>query len=117
MLSVSNLTRMVLPNMAQKNKGAIVHVSSLNCSSLLPGPYSSICSASNCFVEKLFDSLRYEYKNVAFQCLYHDVNHRNHKQEKSQNESKTNYVKTLGWVKNSTYAWSSTIRVCLKKII
>ena len=46
-----------------------MYVSSLN--SMLPSPYNTIYGATNCFIEKLAESLRFEYrhKNVYFQCL------------------------------------------------
>ena len=56
-------------NLQKRNKGAVVYLSSIN--SILPSPYHAISAASNCYTEKLAESLKYEYrdKDLHFQCL------------------------------------------------
>ena len=99
MLAATNLTRMILPCMSQKNKGAVVHVSSTWHPVDLASPYNAIHSASSAFVENLFESLRYEYKNtrIVFQCVY---------KSKNKRPSTGNVLRTLGWSDRTVDGWS-----------
>ena len=67
--SLTTLTKMVLPQMITKRKGAVVNISSIG--SLMPGPLNAMYSASKVYVNFLSRALQAEYahKNITIQCL------------------------------------------------
>ncbi|KAK6633994.1 hypothetical protein RUM44_004601 [Polyplax serrata] len=67
--SVTQMTRIVLPQMVEKNRGAVVNVCS--GSKLQPIPFMNLYAASKMFVDYHTDALRHEYrhKNITIQCL------------------------------------------------
>ncbi|XP_037378328.1 very-long-chain 3-oxoacyl-CoA reductase [Talpa occidentalis] len=60
-LSVCKMTRLVLPGMVERSKGAILNISSV--SGMYPVPLLSIYSATKAFVDFFSQCLHYEYKN------------------------------------------------------
>ncbi len=60
-VSMINMTRIVLPQMVDRKKGLIINLSSM--SSLAPSPLISVYAASKAFVRKFSDDLRSEYKS------------------------------------------------------
>ncbi len=61
MVSMINMTRIVLPQMVDRKKGLIINIGSI--SSVLPFPLLTVYAASKAFVQKFSDDLRSEYKN------------------------------------------------------
>nr|XP_045379951.1 very-long-chain 3-oxoacyl-CoA reductase [Camelus bactrianus] len=60
-LSVCKMTRLVLPGMVERSKGAIINISS--ASGLYPVPLLTIYSATKAFVDFFSQSLHEEYKH------------------------------------------------------
>lgn len=58
--SVLNMTKMILPQMIERNTGAIINISSL--SAVIPAPLISVYAATKSFVDKFSDDLATEYK-------------------------------------------------------
>lgn len=58
--SVVQMTRLILPNMVNRQKGLIINISSL--SSVVPTPLYSVYAATKAFNNKFSDDLRSEYK-------------------------------------------------------
>lgn len=117
-MAATHLTRMLLPSLVAKNKGAIVYVSSMEAR--LPSPYNAIGAASNCFMEKLFDSLRHELSDtrIVFQCLSPIQNSDHSRFNKAINEDQqaiNNYarhaIRTLGWSDNTAGYWIFGLQV------
>jgi len=63
------LTKLVLPGMLRKNKGAIVNVSSVIA--FIPGNFFSVYGAGKALIDKFTETLQYEYRktNLVIQCL------------------------------------------------
>lgn len=59
-VSVLNMTKMILPQMVERNGGAIINISSL--SAVIPAPLISVYAATKSFVDKFSDDLGTEYK-------------------------------------------------------
>jgi 17beta-estradiol 17-dehydrogenase / very-long-chain 3-oxoacyl-CoA reductase len=59
-VSMINMTRIVLPQMVDRKKGLIINISSGG--SLIPAPLMIVYAASKAFVNKFSDDLRSEYK-------------------------------------------------------
>lgn len=57
--SVLNMTKMILPQMIERNTGAIINISSL--SAVIPAPLISVYAATKSFVDKFSDDLATEY--------------------------------------------------------
>ena len=114
-MAVAQLTRMVLPYMYQRKKGAIVYFSSTN--SALPSPYNSLYAASNCYVEKLAESLTYEYsgKNLHFQCLnpfFYKFTCRGLRRSSSDGLQYSQYsIRTLGYANHAFGNWIVALQV------
>ncbi len=122
--SATHLTRMILPKMIQKNRGAVVYVSSSDA--ILPSPYTAVFAAANCFVEKLYESLRYEYcgTRIVFQCLnpiLWDNRMSRAVNDKRDDEFAQKYahnaIDTLGWCDNATGYWLFSLRVNIHFIL
>ncbi len=60
-VSMINMTRIVLPQMVDRKKGLVINIGSI--SSVTPSPLLAVYAASKSFVEKFSDDLRSEYKN------------------------------------------------------
>ncbi len=60
-VSMINMTRIVLPQMVDRKKGLIVNISS--ATNFLPAPLLTVYAATKAFVKKVSDDLRSEYKN------------------------------------------------------
>lgn len=58
-VSVINMTQMVLPQMLERGTGAIINLSSL--SALIPAPLITVYAATKAFVDKFSDDLDVEY--------------------------------------------------------
>jgi 17beta-estradiol 17-dehydrogenase / very-long-chain 3-oxoacyl-CoA reductase len=71
MVSMINMTRIVLPQMVDRKKGLIINLSSI--ASVLPFPLLTVYAASKAFVRKFPDDLRSEYKNqgITIQTVYY----------------------------------------------
>ncbi len=71
MVSMINMTRIVLPQMVDRKKGLIINLSSI--ASVLPFPLLTVYAASKAFVRKFSDDLRSEYKNqgITIQTVYY----------------------------------------------
>uniref|UniRef100_A0A336LEP1 CSON010487 protein n=1 Tax=Culicoides sonorensis TaxID=179676 RepID=A0A336LEP1_CULSO len=67
--SVLNMTKMVLPQMLERNTGVIINISSL--SAIIPAPLISVYAATKSFVDKFSDDLSTEYKKrgIIVQCV------------------------------------------------
>ena len=63
------MTRIVLPQMAQRQKGAIINISSFSAS--IPTPLLSVYSATKAYVDLLSQGLAKEYlsKGITVQCI------------------------------------------------
>ena len=57
--SVNAMTRLCLPYMVERNKGAIINIASV--ASVLPGPLISVYGATKAYVDRFSTSLRQEY--------------------------------------------------------
>ncbi|XP_063217999.1 very-long-chain 3-oxoacyl-CoA reductase isoform X2 [Bacillus rossius redtenbacheri] len=68
-VSVTNMTKLLLPNMQEEKKGVVINVSST--SALIPSPLLSVYAASKAYVHKLSKDLATEYgrSGVLVQCL------------------------------------------------
>lgn len=60
-MSVLNMTKLVLPQMLERGKGAIINLSSL--SAVIPAPLLSVYAATKAFVDKFSDDLDTEYRS------------------------------------------------------
>lgn len=58
--SVLNMTKMILPQMIERQNGAIINISSL--SAVIPAPLITVYAATKSFVDKFSDDLATEYK-------------------------------------------------------
>jgi len=69
-LSAAMMCRIVLPEMKERGRGAIVNIAS--ASALAPTPYLTVYSATKKFVGFLTKGLEMEYENsgIFFQCVY-----------------------------------------------
>ena len=72
MLNVNNngtvlMSRLVLPSMVQRRKGAVITVSSASCTH--PTALLSVYSATKGFGNQLTRSMHYEYKEFGVDCL------------------------------------------------
>lgn len=67
--AATQLTRLILPSMVSKGRGAIVNVSS--AAKLAPGPMECLYSASKIFLDYFTEGLKHEYPNsgITFQTL------------------------------------------------
>jgi len=67
--SVSQMTRIVLPGMAERKRGVIINLASL--SAVIPAPFLAVYAATKAYVESLSESLGVEYasKGVTIQCV------------------------------------------------
>jgi 17beta-estradiol 17-dehydrogenase / very-long-chain 3-oxoacyl-CoA reductase len=67
--SMNAMTRLVLPRMLARKKGAIINLGSL--SALLAFPFSTVYASTKAYVIKFTESLAMEYKNsgVIIQCV------------------------------------------------
>lgn len=67
--SVTNMCKIVLPGMAERQKGVIVNVSST--AAQIPSPLLCVYSASKSYVLKFSQDLSYEYKKngITIQCI------------------------------------------------
>lgn len=67
--SVSQMTRIVLPGMAERKRGLIINLASL--SAVIPAPFLAVYAATKAYVESLSESLSVEYasKGVTIQCV------------------------------------------------
>jgi short-subunit dehydrogenase len=83
--------------------------------SFLPSPYNSVNAGASCYVQKLTESLRYEYsdKNLHFQCLSpfffktkSGLNKTNDWLKYSQHS-----IKTLGYSTNTYGDWFMGLQV------
>jgi 17beta-estradiol 17-dehydrogenase / very-long-chain 3-oxoacyl-CoA reductase len=61
MVSMINMTRIILPQMVDRKKGLMINLSSV--SSVLPFPLLTVYAATKAFVKKFSDDLRSEYKS------------------------------------------------------
>lgn len=98
-----------------RNKGAIVNVASI--STHLPTPYYAVYVATKSFVEKLTESLQYEYSDtkIHFQCLTPcvvrtkmtmDMDYENVKNYKTNALSYAKHaLTTLGYAPNTCGHW------------
>lgn len=59
-LSVTNMCRIVMPGMVDRNKGVIVNIASM--SGVIPSPLLTIYSSSKAFVDKFSEDLHTEYQ-------------------------------------------------------
>lgn len=68
-LSVTNMTKIVLPGMLERSRGIIINVSSL--SSQIPSPFVTVYSSTKAYVTKFTQDLAVEYSKsgVIFQCV------------------------------------------------
>ncbi len=62
-MSMINMTQIVLPQMVDRRKGLIINIGSM--SSVLPFPLLTVYAASKAFVQKFSDDLRSEYTRTA----------------------------------------------------
>ncbi len=60
-MSMINMTRIVLPQMVDRKKGLIINIGSM--ASIVPAPLLNVYAASKAFVNKFSDDLRSEYKS------------------------------------------------------
>ncbi len=58
--SVVQMTRIILPQMVERQKGLIINISSM--SALIPTPLATVYGSTKSFVTKFTDDLRLEYK-------------------------------------------------------
>ena len=67
--SVNAMTRAVLPQMLERNKGAVINISSTSC--LIPSPLLSVYAAAKAYVDTFTSNLVAENrgKKVIFQCV------------------------------------------------
>jgi len=68
-LSVTHMTRIVLPGMEERKRGLVINVASL--SATIPAPLLAVYAATKAYVESLSSSLATEYrsKGVTVQCI------------------------------------------------
>ncbi len=68
--SVVQMTRIILPQMVERQKGLIINISSMT--SLVPAPLITVYGSTKSFVTKFTNDLRSEYKQhgIKFQTLY-----------------------------------------------
>ena len=66
---VNTLTRLILPGMVQRGKGAVINISSFTA--LFPMPMLSVYAASKAYVAQFTQGLEAEYrfKGILFQCV------------------------------------------------
>lgn len=115
------MTRIVLPKMVERNKGAIVNISS--GSELQPLPLMTLYAASKAFIKSFSDALRFEYKtnNITVQHLspmfvntkMNDFSHRVRETKLFVPDAVTyaSYaVNTLGVLNQSTGYWAHGIQ-------
>jgi len=67
--AVTMVTRVVLPQMVQRRKGAVVNISSMSC--MFPSPLLSVYAATKSFVDTFSANLALEYgrHGVVVQCV------------------------------------------------
>ena len=68
-LSVVNMSKIVMPGMVKRNRGIVINIGSM--SSIIPNPMLTIYSASKSFVKKFSEDLQTEYKKygIIVQCV------------------------------------------------
>lgn len=68
-MSVTMMSRVVLPGMEERKRGLIINVASL--SATIPAPLLAVYAATKAFVESISDSLAAEYsrKGITIQCV------------------------------------------------
>ncbi|CAH0595086.1 unnamed protein product [Chrysodeixis includens] len=69
MVSMTRMTKIVLPDMVKRGKGVVINIGS--GSSLIPSPMLCVYAATKAYVEKFSEDLEWEYKKsgVIFQCV------------------------------------------------
>ncbi|CAF0767702.1 unnamed protein product [Brachionus calyciflorus] len=114
----SFISRMIFPSMFQKNKGAIINITSKNTS--FSSPYSAITAASNAYSEKLLETWRCEYsdKNLYFQTVnacFVDSSKFNNEIILSDDSAMftSSAIRTLGWSSYSMGHWLNTFKLHL----
>ncbi|XP_076061698.1 hydroxysteroid 17-beta dehydrogenase 12 spidey isoform X2 [Oratosquilla oratoria] len=68
-LSLTMMSRIVLPGMVERRKGLIINLASL--SATIPAPFLAIYAATKSYVESLSESMAIEYKSkgITVQCI------------------------------------------------
>ena len=68
-VSLNAMTRIVLPQMVERKKGAVINISSF--SAAIPAPLLSVYSASKSYVDLLSQGMAKEYssKGITVQCV------------------------------------------------
>lgn len=115
------MSRIVLPKMVERNKGAIVNISS--GSELQPLPLMTLYAASKAFIKSFSDALRFEYRkhNITVQHLspmfvntkMNDFSYRVRETKLFVPDATTyasNAVNTLGVLNHSTGYWAHGIQ-------
>ncbi|KAK7789844.1 hypothetical protein R5R35_011237 [Gryllus longicercus] len=121
------MTRMILPQMQNRKRGAIINVSS--GSELQPLPLMTVYAASKVFVKSFSEALRYEYQKdgITIQHLsplfvntkMNAFSHRLQTNSVFVPDAKTyahNALNTLGKVNSTTGYWAHGIQYALTKI-
>lgn len=60
-VSLVHLTKLVLPDMVERNQGRILFTSSI--AATMPGPYYAVYAATKAFVQSFAEAIRYEVKD------------------------------------------------------
>nr|CAD7456036.1 unnamed protein product [Timema tahoe] len=68
-LSVTNMSKMLIPNMFDRHKGVIINISST--AALIPSPMLTVYAASKAYIEKFSTDLQIEYEKfgIIIQCV------------------------------------------------
>ncbi|ELU03062.1 hypothetical protein CAPTEDRAFT_167281 [Capitella teleta] len=123
------MTHIVLPQMVEKGRGAVVTVAS-GATSSLPTPQMTVYSATKAYLDYFMRALSYEYSasGVAFQCLqpfYVATRMTSYSATLSSPSlfipSATTYARnalmTLGWSQRTTGYWPHTIQFWLTSLM
>ena len=121
--SVNSMTRLCLPDMVNRRKGAIINIASV--ASVLPGPLISVYGATKAYVDRLSTSLRQEYssKGIEVQTVLpgYVVTNMSRVPESLLAPSADNFVKSalthLGVYSRTTGYWGHYIIMWLPKIV
>lgn len=114
--SFLQMTKMLLPQMLSRKRGAIINLSS--SSKMQPLPFMNLYAASKVFIDFYTEALRHEYKdsNITIQslCPYYVCTNINHFSEALTNESilipsaekwVKHAISSLGIIDNTTGYW------------
>ena len=121
--SVNAMTRLCLPDMVERRKGAVINIASI--ASVLPGPLVSVYGATKAYVDRFSTSLRQEYssKGIEVQTLLpaYVVTNMSRVPESIWAPNADNYVKSalsnLGVQSRTTGYWGHYLIIWLPNVV